>query len=167
MHDIQEHWIGLISSVYHNLHNWRSNQWPYIAMLKLYNWATRSYYWNIFMNMVTTHIFPQYISFLTSRIYVHTTRGQGNPGWHPLHRNLFLCSPTIVTYWPSTEPSGWILCRCDAHWKQMDVKQLYNQVPQTAWVGCSSSCSSVSVAVAHGVRTSSRRRAWALRTPVE
>ena len=72
-----------------------------------------------------------------------------------------------VTYWPSTELSikrctcvnnrcirskisgyhldlltGWIRCNCDAHRKQVDVKQLYNQVPQTAWVSCSSSCSS-------------------------
>ena len=48
-HDIQEHWtavstlLGLISSVYHNLHHWRSNQRPQIAVLKLYNWATSSY----------------------------------------------------------------------------------------------------------------------------
>ena len=70
-----------------------------------------------------------------------------------------------VTYWPSTELSvkrctcvnnrcirskisgyhldlkmGWIRWNCDAHGKQLYVKQLYNQVPQTVWV--SSSCSS-------------------------
>ena len=64
-----------------------------------------------------------------------------------------------VIYWPSTEPSitrctcvnnrciwskiseyhvdlrtVWIHCRCNAHWKQVDVKQLYNQVPQKVWV---------------------------------
>ena len=73
----------------------------------------------------------------------------------------------IVTHWPSTELSvkictwvnnrcirskltgyhldlwtGWIRCNCDAHRKQVDDKQLYNRVPQTAWVSCSSSCSS-------------------------
>ena len=48
-HDIQEHWtavstlLGLISSVYRNLHHWRSNQQPQIAVPKLYNWATSSY----------------------------------------------------------------------------------------------------------------------------
>ena len=48
-HVIQEHWtavlslLGLISSVYHNLHPWRSNQWPQIAVPKLYNLATNSY----------------------------------------------------------------------------------------------------------------------------
>ena len=30
--------------------------------------------------------------------------------------------------------TGWIRCRCDAHKKQMYVKQLYNRVLQTAWV---------------------------------
>ena len=64
-----------------------------------------------------------------------------------------------VTYWPSTELSikrficvinkciqskiseyhldlwmGWIRCNCNAHRKQVGVKQLYNQVPQTVWV---------------------------------
>ena len=72
-----------------------------------------------------------------------------------------------VTYWSSTELSirrctsvnnrcirskisgyhldlwtSWIQCNCNAHWKQVDIKQLYNQVPQTAWVSWSSSCSS-------------------------
>ena len=99
-----------------------------------------------------------------------------------------------ITYWPSTEPSimrctcvnnwcirskiseyhldlwtGWIRCRCDAYRKQMGIKQLYNQVPQTVWVSLSLSlsCSSVWVAVACGVRTSSRQRASALRNLVE
>ena len=49
MYDIREHWtavstlLGLISSVYCNLHYWLSNQQPQIAVLKLYNWATSSY----------------------------------------------------------------------------------------------------------------------------
>ena len=38
--------------------------------------------------------------------------------------------------------TGWIRCNSDAHRKQVDVKQLYNQVPQTVWVSWSSSCSS-------------------------
>ena len=48
-HDIREHWtavstlLGLISSVYSNLHHWRSNQRPQIPVPKLYNWATSSY----------------------------------------------------------------------------------------------------------------------------
>ena len=49
MHDIRKHWtavstlLGLISSVYRNLHHWRSNQWPQIEVPKPYNWATSSY----------------------------------------------------------------------------------------------------------------------------
>ena len=69
-----------------------------------------------------------------------------------------------VTYWPSTELSikrctcvnnwcirlkilgyhldlwmGWVRCNCDTHRKQVGIKQLYNQVPQTAWVSWSQS----------------------------
>ncbi len=32
---------------------------------------------------------------------------------------------------------GWIRCTCEAHGKQVGVKQLYNQVPQTVWVNWS------------------------------
>ena len=45
-HDIQKHWtavstlLGLISSIYHDLHHWRLNQQPQIAEPKLYNWPT-------------------------------------------------------------------------------------------------------------------------------
>ena len=48
----------------------------------------------------------------------------------------------------------------DAHREQVDIKQLYNRVPQTVWV-------SWSQLEFEAVRTSSRQRAWALRTPVE
>ena len=47
--NIRKHWttvltlLGLISSVYHDLHHWRSNPWPHIAEAKLYNWATSPY----------------------------------------------------------------------------------------------------------------------------
>ena len=46
MHDIQKYWIvvstllGLISSVYCDLHHLISNQWPQIAKPKLYTLAT-------------------------------------------------------------------------------------------------------------------------------
>ena len=58
-----------------------------------------------------------------------------------------------------------------AHRKQVDVKQLYNQVPQTAWVSQSVRVSSVpaTVGVSWGqdarVRASSRLKAWALSDP--
>ena len=45
-HDIQKHWtavstlLGLISSVYRNLHYRRSNQRPQIVEPKLHNWET-------------------------------------------------------------------------------------------------------------------------------
>ena len=48
-HDIQKHLtavstlLGLISSVYRDLHYWRLNQQPQIAELKLYNLAINLY----------------------------------------------------------------------------------------------------------------------------
>ena len=48
-HDIRKHWkvistlLGLISSVYSDLHHWRSNQRPQIAEPKFYNWANSSF----------------------------------------------------------------------------------------------------------------------------
>ena len=104
----------------------------------------------------------------------------------------------IVTYCPSTDPSikrctcvnnrcirsriseyhldlwtGGIQCRCDAHRKQVEVKQLYNPVPQRVWVSWSSrqaefsSSSSRSWGQDTVVRASARQRTWALRTPVK
>ena len=92
------------------------------------------------------------------------------------------CS-SYVTYWPSTELSikrctcvnnrcirskisgyhldlwkGWIRCICDAHRKQVYVKQLYNPVPQTVWV-------SWSQLQFEAVRTSSRERACSPQWP--
>ena len=55
-HDIREHWtgvstlLGLISSVYSNLHHWRSNQRPQIAVPKLYNEDTCSYHTQVTPN---------------------------------------------------------------------------------------------------------------------
>ena len=45
MRDIWKHWtvvstlLGLINSVYRDLPNWKSNQWPQIVEAKLYLWA--------------------------------------------------------------------------------------------------------------------------------
>ena len=88
------------------------------------------------------------------------------------------CIRSKISEYPLDLWTGWIRCRCDAHKKQVDVKELYNQVPQT--VGSrssrqaefSSSCShSSSSSRSWGqdavVRASARQRAWALRTPVE
>ena len=53
-----EHWtavstlFGFIRSVYCNLHHWRSNQWPQIAVPKLYNWATSSYHTQVTPNQL-------------------------------------------------------------------------------------------------------------------
>ena len=55
-HNIREYWtadstlLGLISSVYCNLHHWRSNQRPQITVLKLYNWASSSYRTQVSLN---------------------------------------------------------------------------------------------------------------------
>ena len=88
-----------------------------------------------------------------------------------------------VTYWPSTELSikrytcvnnrcirsktsgyhldlwmGWIRCNCDAHKKHVDVKQLYNPLPQTVWVSWSQLQLEFELQF-EAVRTSSRQRA--------
>ena len=48
-HDIRKHCtavstlLGLISSVYRDLHHWRSNHRPQIAEPKLYNWTNNPY----------------------------------------------------------------------------------------------------------------------------
>ena len=74
---------------------------------------------------------------------------------------------------------GWIRCTCNAHRKQVAVKQLYNQVPQTVWCSWSSRQTEFSLSCSHSsssscswgqdavVRASTRQRTWALRTPVE
>ena len=65
-HDIREHWtavstlLGLISSVYRNLHHWRSNQRPQIAVPKLYNRATSSYRTQMTPNQLVMVIVPVY-----------------------------------------------------------------------------------------------------------
>ena len=33
--------------------------------------------------------------------------------------------------------TGWIRCRCDAHKKQVGIKQLYNPMPPTVWISWS------------------------------
>ena len=67
----------------------------------------------------------------------------------------------------------------DAHRKQMEFKQLYYQVPQTAWVSWSSRQAEFNSSCSHSssssrswrlyavVRASARQRAWVLMTPVE
>ena len=71
-------------------------------------------------------------------------------------RNVTYCGPprprcTCVNNWCIRSKisgyhldlwTGWIRCNCNAHRKQVDVKQLYNQVPPTVWVSWSSSCNS-------------------------
>ena len=60
--------------------------------------------------------------------------------------------------------TGWIRCRCDAHKKQVDVKQLYNLVPQTVRVSWSQLQLKFELQF-EAVRTSSQQRAWTIRTP--
>ena len=60
--------------------------------------------------------------------------------------------------------TGWIRCRCDAHKKQVDVKQLYNLVPQKVKVSWCQLQLKFELQF-EAVRTSSQQRAWALRTP--
>ena len=54
--------------------------------------------------------------------------------------------------------------QCDAHSKQVDVKQLYNPVPEFESV-CWSQLQLKFELQFEAVRTSSQQRAWALRTP--
>ena len=59
---IRKHWtavstlLGIINSVYHNLHHWRSNQRSQIAVPKLYNWVTSSYRTQVTPNQQVTVI---------------------------------------------------------------------------------------------------------------
>ena len=52
------------------------------------------------------------------------------------------CIPSNISGYHIDLETGWIWCYCDAHRKQVDDKQLYNQVPQMVWVSWNSSCSS-------------------------
>ena len=52
---------------------------------------------------------------------------------------IFIFKTHYVVYWPSTEPSI-KRCTCVNKRKQVNVRQLYNQVPQTARASSSSSC---------------------------
>ena len=54
--------------------------------------------------------------------------------------------------------TGWIQCTCDAHRKQVGIKQLYNPVPQTVWVSWSQLQLEFELQF-EAVRTSSRQRA--------
>ena len=67
----------------------------------------------------------------------------------------------MISHW---HVEGWIRCRCDAHKKQSDVKQLYNPVPQTVRVRWSQLQLKFELQF-EAVRTSSKQRAWALRAP--
>ena len=58
--------------------------------------------------------------------------------------------------------TGWIRCRCDAHKKQVEVKQLYNPVPQTVSVSWSQLEFELQF---EAVRTSSRQRACGSQWP--
>ena len=60
--------------------------------------------------------------------------------------------------------TGWIRCNCDAYGKQMDVKQLYNRVPQTVWVSWSQLQLEFELQF-EAVRTSSRQRACGSQWP--
>ena len=59
--------------------------------------------------------------------------------------------------------TGWIRCNFGTRKKQVDVKHLYNSVPQTAWVSWSQLQVKFELQV-EAVRTSSLQNAWALRT---
>ena len=60
--------------------------------------------------------------------------------------------------------TGWIRCNCDAHRKQVSVKQLYNRVPQTAWVSWSQLQLEFESQF-EAVGTRSRQRAWGSQWP--
>ena len=60
--------------------------------------------------------------------------------------------------------TGWIRCRCDAHKKQVNVKQLYNPVPQTVRVSWSQLEFEMQI---EAVRTSSQQKVWPSGPPVE
>ena len=89
-----------------------------------------------------SEIDPKRLCHMTARdLFWFTTQNNGNSNKQDR------TSTGRVTYWPSTQPSikdqvhpvqdikilpwpwtGWIWCKCDAHMKQVGIKQLYNPV---------------------------------------
>ena len=82
-HDIREHWtsvstlLGLISSIYRDLHHWRSNERPQIAVPNLYNWATSSYRTQVTLSQQVMVIVMCLASFIRT-----LSRGHGHPHGH-------------------------------------------------------------------------------------
>ena len=100
-HDIWKHWtavltlLGLISSVYHDLHRWRSNQQPQIAVLKLYNWTTSSYRTQVMPNQLVMVIAQPIDLNLSCTLHPYSlqrTRSPPGPCLPKRTRNTCLCN---------------------------------------------------------------------------
>ena len=106
-HNIWEHWtavstlLGLISSVYSNLHHWRSNQRPQIAVPKLHCWwdLIRSNSCPVFLYIVRRCSVDFLVMVIQFTILI------------PLLKKIKICTSKFyvlcfyVTYWPLTELS--------------------------------------------------------------
>ena len=89
--------------------------------------------------------------------------------WHigprPSRQSRNRCIRSKISRYHFDLWTGWIRCNCDAHRKQVDVKQLYNPVPQTVWVSWSQLQLEFEFEF-ESVRTSSRQSACGPRWPL-
>ena len=105
-HDTREHWtavltlLGLISSVYRNLHHWRSNQRPQIVVPKLYNWATSSYRTQVTPNQLVMVIAQPNNLNVSCKLYPYSfQRTQSPPRITSSQEALLVCD---MNWWLSS-----------------------------------------------------------------
>ena len=93
-HDIRGHLIavstllGLFSSVYRNLHHWRSNQRSQIAVLKLYNWATSSYRIHVTPNQLIMIIAQPNNQYMSCKLHPYSFQRTRSPPGPRLPKKL-------------------------------------------------------------------------------
>ena len=82
--------LGLFSSVYHDLLQWRLNQWPQSAESKLYHWAISSHCIQVMPNQLVMVIaWPIYLNVSCKLLLYSLQRTQSPPG--PCITYIYLC----------------------------------------------------------------------------
>ena len=93
-HDIRKHWtdvstlLGRIISVYHDLHHWRSNQWPQIAEPKLYNWALCPYRTQVMLNQLVMAIAWLINLNVSCKLHLYSLQRTRSPPGPRLHKRI-------------------------------------------------------------------------------
>ena len=84
-HNIRKHWtavsalLGLISNVYHDLHHWRSNQWPKIAVPKLYDWGINLHHTQVMPNQLVMVIVQPINLNMSYKLYSYSLQKTQSP----------------------------------------------------------------------------------------